>query len=304
MLSSSLALARRVHITRTSQVYYLGWAALAILSLINYSLGGYAGLTFTNPDYSIVAVTVLISISLLFYGIFGRNSRVGEMIRYLALWLAIFPVGRAFTYVMASLNFPLIDRELDQFDKALGFDWLNWFHFVNAHSDVKVVLVAAYISVALQIHFSIIYFSHREEGNRSNELCWAAIIALFITAIVSGILPAMGTFEYYGVADAQHGGHLHDLHALRDGTLTSVSLNDIKGIVTLPSYHTVLAILLTYAYRSQPRMLAVVLPLNLLMLVAIPSEGGHYLADMLAGGAVAALSIWIVERTALGKRST
>ncbi len=95
---------------------------------------------------------------------------------------------------------------------------------------------------------------------------------------------------------------IHDLHALRDGTLTSVSLNDIKGIVTLPSYHTVLAILLTYVYRNQRRMLAVRLPINLLMLVAIPSEGGHYLADMLAGSAVAALSIWTVERIALGKR--
>jgi len=60
--------------------------------------------------------------------------------------------------------------------------------------------------------------------------------------------------------------------------------------------------MLTYIYRNQRRMLAVVLPLNLLMLVAIPSEGGHYLADMLAGGAVAALSIWIVERTGLEKR--
>src|SRR5258706_11540378 len=110
----------------------------------------------------------------------------------------------------------------------------------------------------------------------------------------------MGTFEYYGVADAEHGGHLQDLHGLRDGTLTTVALYDIKGIITLPSYHTVLAILLTYVYRNQPRMLSVVLPLNLLMLVAIPSVGGHYLADILAGGAVAALSIWIVERTALG----
>jgi PAP2 superfamily len=302
MLSSSLALARRGQITRTTQVYFLGWAALALLSIISYSVGGYFGLTFTNPEYYLIAGTVLISISLLFYGIFGRNSRVGEMIRYLVLWITTLPIGCAFTYLLASLRFPLIDGELDQFDKALGFDWLNWFHFVNAHSDIKFVLVAAYASMALQIYFSIVYFSHREEGNRSNELWWTGITSLFITTIVSGILPAMGTFEYYGVADAQHGVHLHDLHALRDGTLTSVSLNTIKGIVTLPSYHTVLAILLTYIYRNQCRMLAVVLPLNVLMLVAIPSEGGHYLADMLAGGAVAALSIWIVERTALGKR--
>src|SRR5258706_13363509 len=108
MFSNSLALTRGVKITRTSQVYYLGWITLAMLLVINYFGAGYYGLTFTNPEYSIIAVVVLISISLLFYAIFGRNSRVGEMIRYLALWLTLFPVGRAFTYTSGALRFPLI----------------------------------------------------------------------------------------------------------------------------------------------------------------------------------------------------
>jgi hypothetical protein len=302
MLSSSLALARSVQITRTTQVYYLAWAALAALSIINYFWAGYLGLTFTNPEYCITAVSALVSMSLLCYGIFGHNSRVAEMMRYQALWIATLPVGLAFTYLLASLSFPPIDRELDHFNKALGFDWLSWYDFVNAHSAVKFVLVAAYASMVLQIHFSIIYFSYREESDRSNELWWTGLISLVITSIVSGILPAVGTFEYYGVGDAQHGVHLKHLYALRDGTLRSVSLYDMKGIITLPYYHTVLAILLTYIYRNQRGVLSIVLPLNLLMLIAIPSEGEHYLGDMLAGGAVAALSIWVFKRTGLGKR--
>src|ERR1043166_4981541 len=100
MLSSSIALARRVQITRSSKVYYLGWAALAVLSIINYFWAGYFGLTFTNPEYFIIAFAVLISISLLFYGIFGRSSRVGEMIRYVTLWITTIPVGCAFTYLL------------------------------------------------------------------------------------------------------------------------------------------------------------------------------------------------------------
>lgn len=266
-----------------------------MLSSINYFWAAYYGLTFTNPEAYIIKCTVLISVSVLFYGIFGRSSRVGEMTRYLALWIGGAPVTMVFTYLLASLRFPVIDSALHNFDNALGFNWLNWYHFVNAHSAVKFVLHTAYASTTLQIVFSIIYFSHREEGSRNNRLWWTAIISLLITTVVSGILPAMGTFEYYGVADPQHGVHLHDLHALLAGTLTNVSLDHMQGIVTLPSYHTVCAILLTYIYRNQRRMLFVVVPLNLLALVAIPSEGGHYLADMLAGAAVAALSIWIVE---------
>jgi hypothetical protein len=296
--SITLSLGRTIQITKTNQVYYLGWVAIIVLSIINYLGAKYYGLTFTNPEENIITIAVLASVSLLFYGLFGRNSRVGEMIRYLALWIANFPVGCVFTYILASSGFPLIDSGLDSFDKAFGFDWLNWYNFVNAHSAVKFVLGIAYTSMALQIIFSIVYSSHLEKNDRNNELWWIAIISLVITTIISGVLPAMGAFEYYGVVDAKHGVHLHDLHVLRDGTITSFSLERIKGIVTLPSYHAVFAFVLTYIYRGQ-RLFFPALLLNLLMLLAIPSEGGHYLADMLAGGVVAALSVWIAQNTVL-----
>src|SRR5262245_4872731 len=215
MLSSSLALARSVQITRTTQAYYLAWAALAALSIINYFWAGYRGLTFTNPEYCMIAASALVSMSLLCYGTLGHNSRVADMMRYQALWITTLPVGLAFTYLLASLGFPPIDRELDQFNKALGFDWVSWYDFVNAHSVLKFVLVAGYASMVLQIHFSIIYFAYRGESNRSNELWWTGMIALVITSIVSGVLPAIGTFESYGVGDAQHGAHLKHLYALR-----------------------------------------------------------------------------------------
>ena len=270
-----------------------------MLLLVDYCGARYFGLAVMDQGPSAIVVIVLISVSLLFYGIFGRTSRVGTMMRYLALWFATLPLTLVLTYLLATLSFLPVAAALDHFDKALRFDWLNWYNFVDSHTILKSVLAAAYASIAFQIHFSIIYFSHRDEANRGNELWWTATIALIITTIVSGVLPAMGAFEYYGVIDTKHGLHLHDLHGLRDGTLTSISFEHITGIVTLPSYHTVLAVLLTYVYRHRRRMLCVVLPLNLLMLVSIPSQCGHYLADMIAGGAVAALSIWIVARTTL-----
>jgi hypothetical protein len=280
MLSSSLGLARIFRLDRNTEVYCLGWIALAMLSMTVYLGAKYFGLTFTDSESTVVAVGALLLISLLFYGIFGRNSRVGEMVRYLALWIAIFPVGRAFTYLSASLGHPLIDGELEGFDKSLGFDWLNWFRFVNAHSAAKFVLASVYARAGLQIVFCIVYFAHRGEADRNNELLLAATLSLILTGIASGIFPAVGAFEHYEVADSRHGVHLHDLHALRDGTMASVSLGHIEGIVTMPSYHAVLAILLTYVYRYQRRILLVVLPLNLLVLVSTLSEGGHYLADV------------------------
>lgn len=298
-MAGTLAVARSFQINRTTRVYLMGWIALAVLALVGYCGSQYSGLTFTDHATNIIAIAVLVSASLLFYSLFGRTSRVGAMLRYLALWIANIPVASVFTYVFASFSFPAIDDALDRLDKALGFDWLVWYNFVNTHSSIQFVLAFAYVSVSTQIILSFIYFSHREEPGRCNELWWTSTIALVITTVISGILPAMGTYEYYGVIDTEHGRHLHDLHGLRDGTLTSFSMEKIKGIITLPSYHTVLAILLTYIYRNQRRILYLALPLNLLMLISIPSQGGHYLADMFAGAAVAGLSIYIFARSSL-----
>jgi hypothetical protein len=300
MLLASARLARAVRVTKSTKIYYFGWLALAGLAVFIFALASYQGLAFEHPQTNIKIFAVLGTICLIFFALFGRSSRVGVMIGYLMLWIATGPLGFALSYVCATLNFPILDRALDGFDKTLGFDWLAWYTFVNAHSALKDALTAAYTSMPLQIIFSIIYFSHREESHRSNELWWTALIAVVITVVASGIFPAMGSYEYYGVVNAKQGIHLPDLHALRDGTLTILSFERAKGIVTLPSFHTVMTILLTYIYRRQYRILYAVLPLNVLQLAAIPSEGGHYIADMVAGAAVAAIAIWIVGRIGFG----
>jgi membrane-associated phospholipid phosphatase len=77
---------------------------------------------------------------------------------------------------------------------------------------------------------------------------------------------------------------------MRNGGSASFALGQLRGIVTFPSYHTVLAILFTYAHRSR-RSFPVFLIINCLMLVSIPSEGGHYLSDVLAGAGLAVVAI-------------
>ena len=61
----------------------------------------------------------------------------------------------------------------------------------------------------------------------------------------------------------------------------------MQGIVTMPSYHTVMAVLFTYAFRGTGLIGYGIATLNLVMLLSIPPIGGHYLVDMLAGGALA-----------------
>jgi membrane-associated phospholipid phosphatase len=78
---------------------------------------------------------------------------------------------------------------------------------------------------------------------------------------------------------------------IRSGEWAALDFSHVEGIVTFPSFHTTLAILLMYAVRNHRWALAVLVPLNMLLIVATLSVGGHYLVDLPAGGAVAIISI-------------
>ena len=69
----------------------------------------------------------------------------------------------------------------------------------------------------------------------------------------------------------------------------------LGGIVCFPSYHTVMAVLFTWAHRGM-RSLWPFAALNMVILLAIPTIGDHYFVDVLAGGLVAAIAMWLVSR--------
>jgi membrane-associated phospholipid phosphatase len=73
-----------------------------------------------------------------------------------------------------------------------------------------------------------------------------------------------------------------------------MNYNQTEGIVTFPSFHATLAIIMTYAVRRYRWALAVFGSLNCLMILAIPTVGGHYLVDLFGGAVVAGLAILLV----------
>ena len=71
-------------------------------------------------------------------------------------------------------------------------------------------------------------------------------------------------------------------------TLERPRLRSPQGIISFPSFHTSVGILFVYTARRHLWALAVLIPLNLLLIAAALPIGGHYLVDLPAGAAVAA----------------
>jgi hypothetical protein len=272
--------------------------AIATLAICDWLWARHAGLTFGHWT-QVAALTGLLLAIGFFYGSIRRNAQqLADMALWGALVTAFSLTAAIFTYLTATLAFPLVDSELARIDAGLGFSWPAWFHFVKSHPLLKGLFAIVYASLLPECAASIVYFAHRRRSDRIAEFLWGALLSILITAPISGIVPALGAFVHFGVPGPAEATYLPHLLALREGTASSFSVNEIQGIITMPSYHTVLAILIIYAYRSCGRLFALALVLNGVMLLSLPSEGGHYLIDLIAGGAIAAVTIAIISAAA------
>ncbi len=251
------------------------------------------GLTFLGFG-QLVAWLLLIGAVGYFYARNNREMRLADMAYFGALWISMTACGAVATYLVASLRLPLYDAQFVGIDSWFGFNWLEHAAFIKSYPLFSTILLLAYGSAMMQIILLVIFFAHTKNEVMNHELWWTAAIALILTTIVSGIFPALGAFSYFNT-DLEKAIHLSHLQALRDGTNMVFSLGQMQGIVTLPSYHTVLAILLIYVCRSIRYLFPFSVVLNGLMLIATPYYGGHYLIDMVAGAIVAGVTIAAVR---------
>jgi hypothetical protein len=261
---------------------------LALLVAVELLWAHLAHIVLKDMFGSLFLVLAPIAVGLLLDAL-GLGKRLARMAYYLAFWLGLI-FGTIFSYLCATLPFPLLDGTFAALDRSLGFDWLAWFDFVHAHALLDRILTLAYLTMLPQVLFAIVFFSHSRRQAGAEELWRTAMLALVVTALLSGLLPALGTYSYYSTLP-DRAIHLPDLIALRTGTMTVFPVLELKGIITMPSFHSVMAVLLCYPYRRHRPLFVIVVALNGLMLVSVPTRGGHYLVDVIAGVAVAAAAI-------------
>ena len=226
-----------------------------------------------------------------YYRVSGRSERLADAGYYTTLWLIFSTLGCILTYIAARFDLPLRDIQFTHYDALLRFDWAQWVSFVASYKEFKLLLAVAYSTILPQTIGSVIYFSHIRRPDRNDDLLWTTMVAAIIATMISGLLPALGPhlkgqyFEWWAT-----------LSALRNGSALTFSLKHLEGIIAFPSFHTVAAILLIYSHRPPVPSFRVMLMLNLLMLLSVPSEGQHYLVDVISGAVVAAISIAAVTQ--------
>ena len=198
--------------------------------------------------------------------------------------------GIVLTYIAASANFPLMDVVFARLDAAVGLRWDEVNVWIQQYPVFRSVLWTAYGSGGMQLLGLFLVHCMRAPGEGSSELMWNFMVSLLIVAAISVFLPAAAMPGMIG----QH--HIDVFLAVRSGGVTVLDDSTITGLVAFPSWHTAMGVIFIYSARTMKWLLAVLVPLNILLIIATVPCGGHYLVDTIAGLAVAAASILVVRR--------
>jgi membrane-associated phospholipid phosphatase len=211
---------------------------------------------------------------------------------YGVMYLAVTTLcGIIAAYGMQRFAFPLQDRHLMGIDRALGFDWFAYAHWVDRHAVVQTIFHVVYYTLSSQtaLPLGILAFLNRPRELRIYLLAFA--IAFTATIIVSALMPAAGPIafvdrESFHILRFTGATPFHQLMLLRQaGPLVLTSAPG--GIATFPSFHATVAVLTPLALRRYPRVFAVLVVLDAIMLCATLTEGAHYFIDVIAGGGMA-----------------
>lgn len=239
-----------------------------------------------------------------FYSTRRLEPRFAVSLSSLAQVIAFSACAALLSYAVAATGGPLWDGTLQAVDQSLGLDWLAYLHGFNEHPWISFVLSLAYRSLMPQMILLIIALGFGGHLRAVPEFVLSFVLAALATILLSGLMPAMAMFVHLGLRPddfprldpAAAYVHIAHLSGLRDGTLRSISLDQLEGIITFPSFHAALGVLFTrYLWICRVTRWPG-LALNTMLVAATPIDGGHYFIDVGAGALIAVGAIAIAHR--------
>jgi hypothetical protein len=230
---------------------------------------------------SVPAVLVAIALP---YSLVRHERLIGEIVLYAALTALLPVVMLPLTYFAIAHGLQLQDQAMTRIDAMLGFDWAQWARFMQQHPGLEKLTTLAYLSSLIQPFVTIAVLAFAAP-RRNAELFLATALSVVLTDVIAALVPTIGPAGMHNVQ-----GPI--VAALRAGLPPPVPY---AAVVSFPSFHTSMAVLFTSAHRGLRWTFLPFLAVNLLLLLAVPYQGDHYLVDIVAGAIVAVVAIRLVR---------
>lgn len=286
-----------------------GWSimlgvAASMLSLLMAMR--YAKLTILLYDPANVVIGVLAIAAIGAWYRF-RHAQIGwqrvtrDSAEYIGLFVLMSLLGATASYAVAATTAGWADEPLHKLDAWVGFDWISWYELVSRHPGLQFASRLAYGSIFLTPAVLLVYFAYHGRAGDARRFLATFWIAAILTLALFWFMPAQGplVFLWHGPIPYMPVSGLYQaeiIPLLRQSAIHQVNLGDLRGLVGSPSFHAASAILyIAAAWNARPLRMPII-TLNLAMLISIPVEGTHYLSDVIAGAAVAMVTLITVNR--------
>jgi membrane-associated phospholipid phosphatase len=280
------------------------WAVIGAVAAIVLVAPVVSSFFLKWPTFATPAVVALLLIGgAWFYRHRRPDPRIASGLENTAQLIAFAAVAAPLSYLAAAANLPLQDAIFDHIDRALGLDWRGLLNWMNASPITYAILRPIYLSLTFQMTTAVLALAFSGHLLRLRVYMLSVILAALITIAISTVLPAAGVWPYYNLtaADSPHvmpavSTSWPVFYGLRDGGLRALVAIGSEGIISFPSLHAALAIILTMALWPVPILRWAIVALNIAMLAGTPIDGSHYFTDVFAGASIGALCFLVIGR--------
>jgi membrane-associated phospholipid phosphatase len=229
--------------------------------------------------------------------VFPRAVRIAQTIEAAFLIIVLGLSLACLSYLGAMANLPLRDQDMISIERQLGFDWLEIMRGLDRWPAVLTLLDGAYATFTSQLIATVLVLILARRTRELDCFFLTFVCATLIAEITSALIPTLGPMatlagsaEFSNLATLGHATG-DTVLALRQGTLRIIELDAINGIISFPSLHAAVAVIVPFTLRWNRPLFWPLLVLDGTMLVSTVPSGNHYLSDVLGGVLVAVLAI-------------
>lgn len=259
-----------------------------------------AGFHLDAPAYGRLAALSLGLVGAgLYYQERRREPQLAAMLLGAAFLIQFSAAASVLNYMLIPVAGPRIDTLLAAADAALGFDWYAVMLAMAQRPLLNLVFLNVYNLVLPEIALLLVALAWSGRTEQVYRFCLALAAGALTAIFFWAAFPSFGAMSLHGFAPdiaarltltvtTQYG---QDLAALLRNGPGFISPADMRGLIGFPSYHGVLALIVTWYGWNLRGLRWPLIVLNAGVLLSTPVQGGHHMVDVLAAFPVAALAL-------------
>jgi hypothetical protein len=229
------------------------------------------------------------------------RRRVAEGLAAAILFLSLIQITAPMQYGALALGRPFVDMWLDRADRWLGIDVAQLTAWTAHFPWLVSILNTTYNSLTPQLIVPFVVLPLAGDRNALWEYLWHLHVSLIGALVCLALWPTVYvfTFRHFDplVSPAMVEHCMTQLWALHAGRFHVVTLQDMQGLISFPSFHTAAAFAVTWALRRQSRWIWMPIALiNIGLVAATVFLGLHYVTDLIGTAALLGASLVMYRR--------